>query len=88
MTRGRLRDPEATGEAFRHGWFHSGDVGRFGPDGVLWFTDRSKDVIKRGGENVASLEVEPAVYDAARTSPRSWWSGVRTSGGARRSLRW
>ena len=61
---GYLRDPDATAEAFRHGWFHSGDVGRFGPDGVLWFTDRAKDVIKTGGENVASLEVERAVYDA------------------------
>jgi acyl-CoA synthetase (AMP-forming)/AMP-acid ligase II len=61
---GYLHNPEATEEAFRHGWFHSGDVGRFGPDGVLWFTDRYKDVIKTGGENVASLEVERAVYDA------------------------
>jgi acyl-CoA synthetase (AMP-forming)/AMP-acid ligase II len=59
-----LRDPAATAEAFRHGWFHSGDVGRFGEDGVLWFADRSKDVIKTGGENVASIEVERAVYDA------------------------
>ncbi|WP_460439737.1 AMP-binding protein [Amycolatopsis stemonae] len=58
-----LHNPEATAEAFRHGWFHSGDVGRFGPDGVLWFADRSKDVIKTGGENVASIEVERAVYD-------------------------
>ncbi|GAA1863686.1 acyl-CoA synthetase [Pseudonocardia ailaonensis] len=60
-----LHDPDATAEAFRHGWFHSGDVGRFGEDGVLWFADRFKDVIKTGGENVASLEVERAVYDAA-----------------------
>ncbi|MCE3551598.1 AMP-binding protein [Pseudonocardia sp. RS11V-5] len=59
-----LRNPEATAEAFRHGWFHSGDVGRFGADGVLWFADRFKDVIKTGGENVASIEVERAVYDA------------------------
>ncbi|MFG1647504.1 AMP-binding protein [Amycolatopsis sp. NPDC049252] len=58
-----LHNPEATEEAFRYGWFHSGDVGRFGPDGVLWFADRSKDVIKTGGENVASIEVERAVYD-------------------------
>jgi len=61
---GYLRNPEATAEAFRHGWFRSGDVGRFGPDGVLWFVDRNKDVIKTGGENVASLEVERAIYDA------------------------
>ncbi|MDT7798460.1 MAG: hypothetical protein QOI78_1893 [Actinomycetota bacterium] len=58
-----LHNPEATEEAFRYGWFHSGDVGRFGPDGVLWFADRYKDVIKTGGENVASIEVERAVYD-------------------------
>jgi len=61
---GYLDDPESTATAFAHGWFHSGDVGRFGEDGVLWFTDRYKDVIKTGGENVASIEVEKAVYAA------------------------
>ena len=61
---GYLRNPEATEAAFAHGWFHSGDVGRFGEDGVLWFADRYKGVIKTGGENVASIEVERAVYDA------------------------
>jgi acyl-CoA synthetase (AMP-forming)/AMP-acid ligase II len=61
---GYLDDEEATGQAFEHGWFHSGDVGRLGDDGVLWFTDRSKDVIKTGGENVASIEVEKAIYAA------------------------
>jgi len=61
---GYLRDEEATATAFAHGWFHSGDVGLFGDDGVLWFTDRYKDVIKTGGENVASIEVEKAVYAA------------------------
>ncbi|GAA4916997.1 acyl-CoA synthetase (AMP-forming)/AMP-acid ligase II [Actinomycetospora succinea] len=59
-----LHDEAATDTAFAHGWFHSGDVGLFGDDGVLWFADRTKDVIKTGGENVASLEVERAVYDA------------------------
>jgi acyl-CoA synthetase (AMP-forming)/AMP-acid ligase II len=59
-----LHDEAATATAFAHGWFHSGDVGYFGDDGVLWFADRTKDVIKTGGENVASLEVERAVYDA------------------------
>jgi len=59
-----LHNPEATAEAFAHGWFHSGDVGRLDPDGMLWFTDRNKDVIKTGGENVASIEVEKAVYAA------------------------
>jgi acyl-CoA synthetase (AMP-forming)/AMP-acid ligase II len=59
-----LDNPDATASAFGHGWFHSGDVGRFGADGVLWFADRYKDVIKTGGENVASIEVEKAVYAA------------------------
>ena len=61
---GYLHDEEATATAFAYGWFHSGDVGYFGDDGVLWFTDRHKDVIKTGGENVASIEVEKAVYAA------------------------
>ncbi len=64
---GYLRNGEATDEAFRHGWFHSGDVGYFDEDGILWFEDRFKDVIKSGGENVASLEVETALY---ATEPR------------------
>lgn len=59
-----LRNPEATESAFVHGWFHSGDVGWFDEDGILWFSDRNKDVIKTGGENVASIEVEKAVYAA------------------------
>ncbi len=59
-----LDNPDATATAFSHGWFHSGDVGLFGPDGVLWFADRYKDVIKTGGENVASIEVEKAIYAA------------------------
>jgi long-chain acyl-CoA synthetase len=61
---GYLDNEEATETAFAHGWFHSGDSGRFGDDGVLWFTDRYKDVIKTGGENVASIEVEKAIYAA------------------------
>ncbi|MEV5848674.1 AMP-binding protein [Streptomyces sp. NPDC051985] len=57
-----LKNPEATAQAFTHGWFHSGDVGHLDDDGVLWFADRYKDVIKTGGENVASIEVEKALY--------------------------
>ena len=65
-----LHNEEATAAAFAHGWFHSGDVGRFGDDGVLWFADRYKDVIKTGGENVASIEVEKAVYAAGASGVR------------------
>ncbi len=60
-----LDDPDASAAAFRHGWFHSGDTGHLGDDGMLWFEDRSKDVIKSGGENVASIEVEKLVYEVA-----------------------
>jgi acyl-CoA synthetase (AMP-forming)/AMP-acid ligase II len=61
---GYLDNEEATAAAFEHGWFHSGDIGHFDADGLLWFTDRRKDVIKTGGENVASVEVEKAIYAA------------------------
>jgi acyl-CoA synthetase (AMP-forming)/AMP-acid ligase II len=61
---GYLDDPAATERAFAHGWFHSGDVGHFDADGILWFDDRWKDVIKSGGENVASIEVEKAIFAA------------------------
>jgi carnitine-CoA ligase len=64
-------DPEATLEAFRSGWFHTGDVGRFDAGGNLVFLDRKKDVVRRRGETIASYEVErvltlhPGVEDAA-----------------------
>jgi acyl-CoA synthetase (AMP-forming)/AMP-acid ligase II len=61
---GYLHDLGATDTAFAHGWFHSGDCGHFDSDGILWFEDRFKDVIKTGGENVASIEVETALYAA------------------------
>jgi acyl-CoA synthetase (AMP-forming)/AMP-acid ligase II len=61
---GYLHDEQATDDVFRHGWFHSGDVGHFDENGILWFEDRLKDVIKTGGENVASLEIERALYDS------------------------
>jgi len=59
---GYLDDPEKTGEAFAFGWFHSGDLGRFDEDGYLYVVDRKKDMIKTGGENVASREVEEVLY--------------------------
>jgi acyl-CoA synthetase (AMP-forming)/AMP-acid ligase II len=65
VTERYLDDPAASATAFRYGWFHSGDTGHLGDDGMLWFDDRSKDVIKSGGENVASIEVEKLVYEVA-----------------------
>ncbi|MCL5886585.1 MAG: AMP-binding protein [Actinobacteria bacterium] len=61
---GYLDDQDATSKAFQYGWFHSGDTGHFDENGILWFDDRTKDVIKTGGENVASIEVEKAIYAA------------------------
>jgi acyl-CoA synthetase (AMP-forming)/AMP-acid ligase II len=58
---GYLKDPEATAEAWRDGWFHTGDAVRRGPDGALHFVDRLKNIIRRAGENIAALEVEAAL---------------------------
>ena len=59
---GYWNDPEKTAEAFRNGWFHSGDLGVIDEEGYLYVVDRKKDMIKTGGENVASREVEEAFY--------------------------
>jgi fatty-acyl-CoA synthase len=55
-------DEAKTAEAFAGGWFHSGDLGVLDDEGYLSVVDRKKDMIKSGGENVASREVEEAVY--------------------------
>jgi fatty-acyl-CoA synthase len=60
---GYYNDEEKTAEAFRDGWFHSGDLGIMTSDGYLSVVDRKKDMIKTGGENVASREVEEAIYE-------------------------
>ncbi|OQY53490.1 MAG: acyl-CoA synthetase [Desulfobacteraceae bacterium 4572_88] len=57
-----FKDPEKTEEAIRGGWFHSGDLGELDADRYITVVDRKKDMIKTGGENVASREVEEAIY--------------------------
>ena len=59
---GYYNDDDKTAAAFKSGWFHSGDLGVFDDDGYLTIVDRKKDMIKTGGENVASREVEEAIY--------------------------
>ena len=54
-------NPVATDEAFRHGWYHTGDEGRIDAEGYLYLVDRLKDMIVTGGENVYSIEVENAL---------------------------
>jgi acyl-CoA synthetase (AMP-forming)/AMP-acid ligase II len=60
---GYLDDPEANARAFRGGWFHTGDVGRFDEDGYLYVVDRLKDMIRSGGENIAGAEIEAVLCD-------------------------
>ncbi len=62
LMKGYLKNPEATGEAFKDGWFHTGDLAVVHPDGYVEIKDRAKDIIISGGENISSLEVEEALY--------------------------
>ena len=62
VMKGYFRNPKATQEAFKGGWFHSGDLGVRYPDGYIQLKDRSKDIIISGGENISSIEVEEVVY--------------------------
>ena len=80
VMKGYLKNPDATGEAFAGGWFHSGDLGVWHEDGYVEIKDRSKDIIISGGENVSSIEVEsflyrhPKVLEAAVTArPDGKW---------------
>jgi len=66
-----FRNPEDTAAALREGWFHTGDLGYLDEDGWLYFVDRKRDVIRRGGENMSSVLIEktlrehPSVADCA-----------------------
>ena len=62
MMKGYLGDAQATAEAFRGGWFHTGDLAVVDPDGYIKIKDRSKDIIISGGENISSIEVEDVLY--------------------------
>jgi fatty-acyl-CoA synthase len=80
---GYYRNPQATAEAFRGGWFHSGDLAVMHPDGYIEVRDRQKDIVISGGENISSIEVEkvlaehPAVLEAAVVAaPDEKWGEV------------
>jgi fatty-acyl-CoA synthase len=81
--KGYLKNPAATEEAFAGGWFHTGDLGVWHPDGYIELKDRSKDIIISGGENISTIEVEsvlfrhPAVLDAAVVAkPDETWGEI------------
>lgn len=62
VMKGYLKNKAANAEAFRGGWFHSGDLGVIHADGYIQIKDRSKDIIISGGENISSIEVEDTLY--------------------------
>jgi long-chain acyl-CoA synthetase len=62
IMKGYYKRPEATAEAMRGGWFHSGDLGRLDEEGYLYIVDRKKDMILRGGFNVYPRELEEVIY--------------------------
>ena len=62
VMKGYLKNPDATLESFRGGWYHTGDLAVMQPDGYIKIRDRSKDVIISGGENISSVEVEDTLY--------------------------
>ena len=62
VMKGYLKNEKATEEAFRGGWYHTGDLAVMQPDGYVKIKDRSKDIIISGGENISSIEVEDCLY--------------------------
>jgi fatty-acyl-CoA synthase len=83
VMKGYLKNPASTAEAFGGGWFHTGDLAVWHPDGYIDIKDRSKDIIISGGENISSLEIEewlyrhPAVMEAAVVArPDPTWGEI------------
>ena len=62
VMKGYLKNREATAQSFDGGWFHSGDLAVWHPDGYMQIKDRSKDIIISGGENISSIEIEDTLY--------------------------
>ena len=61
--RGYWNQPDATAQTLRNGWLYTGDIGKLDKEGFLYITDRAKDVVIRGGENISCNEVESALYE-------------------------
>ena len=83
VMKGYWGDPEATREALRGGWFHTGDMATINEEGYILIVDRKKDIIVSGGENISSLEIEkamlahPSIYEVAVVpAPDDKWGEV------------
>ncbi len=63
VMKGYYKNPEATAESFKGGYFHSGDIAKLHPDGYMQIADRAKDIIISGGENISSVEVEGVLME-------------------------
>jgi len=62
ILKGYYKNPEATANAFRNGWFHTGDIGYRDPEGFFFIVDRKSDMIIRGGENIYPREIDEVLY--------------------------
>lgn len=63
LMKGYYKNEQATADTIKDGWLYSGDNGYYNRNGYIWFVDRNKDMIKRAGENISSLEVENVIRD-------------------------
>ena len=79
---GYYKNPEATAEASRYGWHHTGDIGYLDDDNYLYIVDRAKDMIITGGFNVYSAEVEQALLEHPAVAGLRRSSGCPTTNGA------
>lgn len=68
LMKGYWNNPEETAKAIRDGWLHTGDIGHVDEDGYFWITDRKKDLIIKGGENISPRTVEEVLYAHPKVS--------------------
>lgn len=68
ILKGYYKNPDATANAFRNGWFHTGDIGYRDPDGFFYIVDRKSDMIIRGGENIYPREIDEVLYQHPATA--------------------
>jgi acyl-CoA synthetase (AMP-forming)/AMP-acid ligase II len=84
---GYLRQPDATSQGMRNGWYRTGDLGFFDRDGYLTLVDRAKDMIVSGGENIYSVEVERALLRHSAVASRGNRRARSKMGGESHCLR-